>query len=322
VLNYEVVWMVDDLSDDNNNDPVEAVPAKAGKTRDDFPKPTIRLLAQLVGYRCSNPYCGAPTIGPDKSDQIVILGVAAHIKAASPGGPRSDPSLTSEQRKHPDNGIWLCQNCGKLVDSDTSTYTAAQLRQWKADAISLARRALAMRDIDPDGRLKLARETRHVAAKRLLTITFKMTETVMAGMRLGPQAYRAALQNNSAVAATQTLKPWFDQSYEVEQEGNEALLEVRVVWGHDRGDRQFGPLAALDLWGYLTDCRAQFLTDLRALPGARRAAAASACGWNWQEIFRGNAHHANLLRAAQDQRKEAVETWAAPFIAGRPQRSP
>jgi hypothetical protein len=55
-----------------------------------------------------------------KQNQIkpLILGVAAHITAASPDGPRYDQNLSSEQRKSPDNGIWLCQNCAKLVDND------------------------------------------------------------------------------------------------------------------------------------------------------------------------------------------------------------
>jgi hypothetical protein len=32
------------------------------------------------------------------------------------------------------NGIWLCQNCAKLIDNDERRYTVAALRQWKAVA--------------------------------------------------------------------------------------------------------------------------------------------------------------------------------------------
>jgi hypothetical protein len=65
---------------------------------------------------------------------IVNIGVAAHITAASPGGPRFDPDLTTEQRQSADNGIWLCQNCAKLVDNDTTRYSVDTLRCWKRRA--------------------------------------------------------------------------------------------------------------------------------------------------------------------------------------------
>src|SRR5207244_11951864 len=55
--------------------------------------------------------------------------VGAHITAASSGGPRYDSSLSAEQRRSGDNGIWLCQNCGKLVDNDEARYSVAALRE-------------------------------------------------------------------------------------------------------------------------------------------------------------------------------------------------
>jgi hypothetical protein len=60
--------------------------------------------------------------------------VAAHITAASPGGPRYDRSLTPEERKAIANGIWLCQSCAKLVDNDEARYTKELLVRWKQDA--------------------------------------------------------------------------------------------------------------------------------------------------------------------------------------------
>jgi hypothetical protein len=42
--------------------------------------------------------------------------------------------MTSEQRRHYDNGIWLCRNCGTLVDADQARYPAQLLRQWKMQA--------------------------------------------------------------------------------------------------------------------------------------------------------------------------------------------
>lgn len=99
--------------------------------RDDFRAPVVRIIAQRAGYRCSNQTCLRPTIGPDGSDQSASIGVAAHITAAAEGGPRYDPSLTAEERAAAENGIWLCQTCGRLVDVDITSHSTDQLREWK-----------------------------------------------------------------------------------------------------------------------------------------------------------------------------------------------
>ena len=103
--------------------------------RDDFSEATKRLLANRAGVRCSNPSCRKPTSGanahPSKTTNI---GVAAHICAAAPGGPRYDPTMTEGERKSSHNGIWLCQSCSKLVDSDTTHYSKETLIAWKTIA--------------------------------------------------------------------------------------------------------------------------------------------------------------------------------------------
>ena len=100
--------------------------------RQDFPAQVKETLAQRVGSRCSNPNCRQLTSGPrSDSDKSVNVGVAAHITAASPGGPRYDGRLTSEERTSIENGIWLCQTCAKMVDNDPARYTVDLLRQWK-----------------------------------------------------------------------------------------------------------------------------------------------------------------------------------------------
>ena len=66
------------------------------------------------------------------------VGVAAHITAASPGGPRYKSSLTPQQRKSSANGIWLCQKCAKLIDNDTERYTPEVLNEWRLESESLA----------------------------------------------------------------------------------------------------------------------------------------------------------------------------------------
>ena len=106
--------------------------------RDDFGRSVINRLAKRVGMKCSNPDCRVPTSGPDGGDGVTNVGVAAHISAASPGGPRYDDTMTSEQRSDFTNGIWLCQTHAKLIDDDEMTYTAFVLREWKEIAEHMA----------------------------------------------------------------------------------------------------------------------------------------------------------------------------------------
>lgn len=101
--------------------------------RDDF-TPTVKTkLAKRVAFICSNPSCQKLTIGPNTKNGMNNIGVAAHICAASPGGPRYDETMTEIERKSIDNGIWLCQSCAKLIDSDVSKYTVKLLKDWKEE---------------------------------------------------------------------------------------------------------------------------------------------------------------------------------------------
>ena len=89
-------------------------------------------MACRAGYRCSKPDCGIPTRGAASDDDGTInIGFAAHITAASPDGPRYNPTLTEAERKHHSNGIWLCGTHGKLVDSDESHFPIEELLKWK-----------------------------------------------------------------------------------------------------------------------------------------------------------------------------------------------
>ena len=94
-----------------------------GNSRDDFTSATKELLANRVGRRCSNPACRKLTCGANTNpEKITNIGVAAHICAAAQGGPRYDASMTPEERKSFENGIWLCQSCSKLIDTDITRY--------------------------------------------------------------------------------------------------------------------------------------------------------------------------------------------------------
>lgn len=101
-------------------------------SRDNFAKKTIDTLAQRVGFICSNPVCKAHTVGPNSQpDKATRIGKAAHVSAASNGGPRFREALSPAERSHISNGIWLCANCADLIDKDEAKYTIEVLNTWK-----------------------------------------------------------------------------------------------------------------------------------------------------------------------------------------------
>lgn len=102
-------------------------------TRDDFSDTTkIELLVRAANL-CSR--CRVFTIGStDAGDRKNSIGVAAHICAAAsgPGAKRYDPNQTKAQRRHFDNGIWMCYSCSKLIDNEETFHTVAHLKEMKA----------------------------------------------------------------------------------------------------------------------------------------------------------------------------------------------
>ena len=107
----------------------------ARSSRDDFSEKTKRILRERVGGRCSNPSCRKETCGPsDKENKSVILGEAAHIRAAAPGGPRYEEAMSAEERSGISNGIWLCRDCARLIDLEVSSYPVQTLLDWKEQA--------------------------------------------------------------------------------------------------------------------------------------------------------------------------------------------
>jgi hypothetical protein len=100
--------------------------------RHDFSKNTIDILGKRVRFMCANPNCKKTTIGPhSENTKATLVGIAAHITAASPGGPRYDSNLTEDQRRSIENGIWLCANCALIIDKDEKKYTKELLEEWK-----------------------------------------------------------------------------------------------------------------------------------------------------------------------------------------------
>lgn len=105
------------------------------KSRDDFDKPIVDALAKRAAFICSNPECKTLTIAPSSEDALkfIYIGKAAHIAAASEGGPRFDPSMSSEERKSIDNGMFLCSNCADMIDKNKGIdFPVALLKEWKS----------------------------------------------------------------------------------------------------------------------------------------------------------------------------------------------
>lgn len=111
--------------------------------RHEFGSSTKKNLAMRVAHRCSNPGCRRSTTGPHgEPDKSISIGVAAHIFAASQGGPRYNPDMSKEQRTNIDNGIWLCESCARAIDADVERYSSSLLWEWKKNAEEAARLAI------------------------------------------------------------------------------------------------------------------------------------------------------------------------------------
>jgi hypothetical protein len=85
------------------------------------------LLYAKSGNRCAFPNCPNPIT----HDQTLV-GEVAHIKGASPKGPRYDPAQTDEERRSYENVLLLCSIHNKVVDDDEEAYTVERLKAMKA----------------------------------------------------------------------------------------------------------------------------------------------------------------------------------------------
>ena len=126
------------------------------KIRDDFTSNDKDILAKAAKLKCSNPDCRILTISAKSDDhnKITNIGVAAHITAASKGGPRYDKSLSSKDRASISNGIWLCSNCATLIDREPQKYTVELLKKWKEERCKETRDELGKEEI-PENQNKL-----------------------------------------------------------------------------------------------------------------------------------------------------------------------
>lgn len=102
--------------------------------RDDFPRKVVEELEKRAGHVCSYPQCRMVTRGAvygNGEDAKENVGQASHITAASPGGPRYDATITSDERKGIDNAIWMCYTHSKYIDCSGTSVSVEMLKEWK-----------------------------------------------------------------------------------------------------------------------------------------------------------------------------------------------
>lgn len=124
----------------------------------------IKRLFAASGGRCAFPGCRTDLM-PDSGGTIAEV---AHIEAHSPGGPRFNPSQRQNERQDHDNLILLCPTHHALIDRDTSSYTAAVLKEMKAQhelhVRQLLDRSAPLDDLEPTTATQLARQVDPSAA--------------------------------------------------------------------------------------------------------------------------------------------------------------
>jgi hypothetical protein len=175
-------------------------------TRDDFTERVKRSLAARAGHHCSNPDCRATTSGPQVDETKALnVGVAAHITAAAEGGPRFDAGLSPRERVADSNGIWLCQNCAKLVDNDEARYPRELLIDWKRgtedEALAQVGKTQRNRELlEADDTFSLARES---AVRGVIVELLKNARLAMTG---------SATVSSGANQIPYTSATYFDES--------------------------------------------------------------------------------------------------------------
>jgi hypothetical protein len=101
--------------------------------RENFPPKVRKLIEAAAGHQCSFPACNRRTTGRGPtSDYASNSGYAAHIYAASGGGPRGQGGLSEAELKSAGNGIWLCGIHAKLIDNNRGkSYPPETLHSYK-----------------------------------------------------------------------------------------------------------------------------------------------------------------------------------------------
>ena len=91
---------------------------------------TVRRLDTLSRNQCAKPGCTKSLVAEDGQ---TLISKICHIKAASKNGPRYDPNMSDDDRRHYDNLILLCDEHHGIIDNkdNEDKYPVELLQEWK-----------------------------------------------------------------------------------------------------------------------------------------------------------------------------------------------
>ncbi len=93
-----------------------------------------KILCCRSGGICAFPGCNRELVEPcTEKDEESFVGILAHINSYSPGHPRHNLNMTTEEVNSASNIILLCPTHHKIVDDQTNTYTVEDLMKMKQD---------------------------------------------------------------------------------------------------------------------------------------------------------------------------------------------
>jgi len=204
--------------------------------RHEFNQPVKEALAKRVAYRCSNPECRSLTTGPHlESTRFVNVGVASHITAASAGGPRFDGKLSQLERSSVENGIWLCQLCAKLIDSDDVRYTVDMLSAWKR--VSEERTSKELTGIPQDEFFPQPASAAHTPIPRISGHTYDEARELLVNAGWQPRMNHWSHASNFDIQYGNGLHYWQKGYHEIRHASGTGLamcsFGFQDVYGHN-----------------------------------------------------------------------------------------
>lgn len=101
-----------------------------GEKARQYKRSTVRRLDTLSRNECADPDCDRKLIARDGE---TIVSKICHIEAASENGPRFNPKMDDEDRRHFNNLILLCDECHNIIDNpeNEEKYPVELLQSWK-----------------------------------------------------------------------------------------------------------------------------------------------------------------------------------------------
>lgn len=232
--------------------------------------PTVKTLFGLSNNVCSfrDPESNHPACEQKLVDPLwkQVNAVVCHIRAASPGGPRYDPTMTDEERANFDNLLLLCPNHHRLVDNlEPERYSVELLHKMKSDSMISADWASDAL-LDRAARALIITIEREYAAGRLLDLDMSevggeasigATGTYMAGSGLGATYLGAAPIGGGATGSVR-LETSVTRTSGTNEETDDLPSAQQLAPAHKTSD--------------FSESAGQIETGIDDLDGSRRAA--------------------------------------------------